>query len=248
VYFDKEKTRGGLFGGEGSLKLATHCENGDRYTQNTLVEYGIYRLYSVMTPVSFGVRLANLTWLDPANPKFTVTRPAFWIQDDEDLAKVLRGKILEQKGAGASEMDQRQMAITDVFQYMIGNTDMSLVALHNYKIVQSDTGIRYFPLAYDFDWSGLVDAPYSFPDHRLGIKRTTDRLWRGNVCYEQALLDEIIGLYRDRKDRLYGALRELPGISPGRLKEAESFLDEFYKELENPGRSRRAFTEPCRRS
>ncbi|HEY9383369.1 MAG TPA: hypothetical protein VIP80_07615 [Gemmatimonadales bacterium] len=246
VYFDKEKTKGTPFGGEASLKLTPHCMKGDRYAQNIYVEYAIYGMYNVLTPVSLKARLANITWIDPNNPKFTVTRPGFWTQDEDDMAKEVRGKVLMQQGGKGSEMDPTQMAITDVFQYMIGNTDYSLSYLHNYRIVQTDTSMNYYPMAYDFDWSGLVDAPYAFPDPRLGIKRTTDRLYRGG-CHPPEVLSQVVQPFKAKKDSIYGVLRGIKGLAPARLKEAESFLDEFYKELDNPGTVRRVFNQPCPR-
>lgn len=245
VYFDKEKTKGSLFGGDGSLKLVTHCENGDRYAQNTLIEYAIYKMYNLLTPISLKARLANVNWVDPKNPKLNVTRPGIWIQDDEDLAKELRGKILMTQGASGTDMEPRQMAITDVFQYMIANTDFSVWALHNYRIVQTDTSTNYYPMAYDFDWSGLVDAPYARPDSRLSITRVTDRLYRGTACHPAELLGEVVKLFQARKDSLYSVLRAVSGLTPARLKSAEGFLDEFYKALNDPGTIRKVFQRPC---
>jgi hypothetical protein len=228
VYFDREKTKGTLFGGEGSYKLTPPCQKDDGSSQNLLVEYGVYGLYNELTPVSLRARLATITWIDPKDPKFTITRPGFWTEDEEEMAKRNYGKVLMQMGGNAAEMDPKQMAITDVFQYMIANTDYSLSYLHNYRIIQTDTSIAYFPMAYDFDWSGLVDAPYAKPDYRLPIKRVTDRLYRGG-CHPQELLKETIGLFQAKKDAMYGQLKGIKELTPARLKEATEFLDEFYK-------------------
>lgn len=244
VFFDKEKTKGTLFGGEASLKLTPHCEKGDRHAQNIYVEYAAYGMYNLLTPISLKARLATITWIDPNNPKFTITRPGFWTQDQDDMAKEVRGRVLMQTGGKASEMEPRQMAITDVFQYMVGNTDFSLSYLHNYRIVQMDTSMNYFPMAYDFDWTGLVDAPYATPDYRLGLKRTTDRLYRGG-CHDPEVLAQGVALFKAKKDSIYGTLREIKGLAPARLKEAEGFLDEFYKEVNDPGTVRRVFNTPC---
>jgi hypothetical protein len=246
VFFDKEKTKGTLFGGEASIKLTPHCMKGDRHAQNIYVEYAAYEMYNLVTPISLQARLANITWIDPNNPKFTITRPAFWTQDQDDMAKEVRGKILMQTGGSASQMEPRQMAITDVFQYMVGNTDFSLSYLHNYRIVQTDTSTNYYPMAYDFDWTGLVDAPYAFPDYRLGLKRTTDRLYRGG-CHDPEVLAQGVDLFKAKKDSIYGTLRSIKGLTPSRLKEAESFLNEFYRDLNDPGTVRRIFNNPCNR-
>lgn len=244
VWFDKEKTRGTLFGGEGSLKLTPHCQKGDRYAQNILIEYAIYGMYNILTPIGLQARLASVTWIDPKDPKFTITRPAFWTQDEDDMAREVRGEILMQQGGTASAMDPRQMAITDVFQYMIANTDHSLWALHNYRIIQTDTSVNWYPMAYDFDWSGLVDAPYSFPDSRLAIKRTTDRLYRGG-CHPPELLNGTLALFREKKDTMYGVLRGTKDLTPARLKEATTFLDEFYKMIADERQARRELKGVC---
>lgn len=244
VVFDKEKTKGTLLGGEGSLKLTTHCQKGDRYTQNVYVEYSAYGMYNALTPISLQARLATVTWLDPKDPAFTITRPGFWTEDDDGMAKRNKGKILMQQGGRPSEMDPRQMALTDLFQYLLGNTDHSLMMLHNYRIVQTDTSTSYFPMAYDFDWSGLVDAPYARPDFRLPIKRVTDRFYRGG-CHPPDLIATTIGEFKAKKEAIYGVLRGIKDLTPARLKEAESFLDDFFKTIDDPGAVRREIMRVC---
>lgn len=244
VYFDKEKTKGGLFGGQGSLKLTTHCQKADAYAQNLFVEYAVYGMYNALTPLSLRARLATVNWSDPKDPGFAITRPGFWTEDDEDMAGRNGGKVLMQQGGHAAEMDERQMAITDVFQYMIGNTDFSLMMLHNYRIVVLDSVPAYMPMAYDFDWSGLVDAPYARPDYRLPIKRVTDRLYRGG-CHTMESLKATVAWFQAKKSEVYGTLTGIPGLDPRRLKEATDYLDDFYKFVSDPGNLNREFRRVC---
>jgi hypothetical protein len=244
VHFDKEKTKGGPFGGEGALKLGTHCQTNPRYAQVTLLEYAANQMYGVVSPVSLKTRLASITWINPADPKFTVTRPGFWIQDEDEVAKHLGGTVVMQQGGTAADMNPKLMAITDVFQYMIGNTDFSLWALHNFRIIRTDSALTYIPMAYDFDWSGLVEAPYAVPDHRLPIRRVTDRLYRG-ACHPPDLLNEVLSMYRERKDAIYGTLQDLPGIDPKRQANATRFLDDFFKTISDPGAVKREFGRVC---
>jgi hypothetical protein len=245
VYFDKEKAKNTLFAGEGSLKLTPHCQNGDRHAQNIYIEYGIYGMYNQLTPMSLKARLATITYVNPNDAKFTVTRPGFWTQDEDDMAKELRGKVLMQQGGTPGDMDPKQMAVTDVFQYMIANTDFSLSYLHNYRIIQTDTSMQYFPMAYDFDWSGLVNAPYATPDYRLPIKRVTDRLYRGACHPTEVLTNVVLPLFKAKKEAMYNELRTIPGLAPGRLKEATDYLDEFYKDIDNSNFVKRTLREPC---
>lgn len=244
VHFDKEQTRGGLFGGEGALKLTTHCRNGERFEENVFVEYAINRMYNRLTPVSLFARLATVTWVDPERPSFTVTTPAFFTEDEDGTAKRLRGKVLMQIGGTASQMDPWQMAVTDVFQYLIGNTDFSLMMLHNFRIIQTDTSTQYYPMTYDFDWAGLVDAPYARPDYRLPIKRVTDRLYRG-ACHPPELLEPVLARFRAEREGFTAILRDLPGLRPERRTEALAYLNEFYEVINEPRAVRREFGRVC---
>jgi hypothetical protein len=244
VYFDKEKTKGTVFGGQGGIKVTTHCQKADRYAQNVYVEYAVYGMYNAVTPISLLARLSTITWENPGDPGFTVTRPGFWTEEDDDMAARNRGKILMQQGGNAEEMDPWQMAVTDVFQYMIGNTDFSLSALHNIRIIQTDTSINFFPMAYDFDWSGLVNAPYARPDYRLPIKQVTDRLYRGG-CHSPELLAKVFAHFKNKKKEIYGTLTDIKELTPARLKEATEYLDEFYKIIDDAGMVRREIRRVC---
>ena len=244
VWFDKEKTKGTLFGGQGSLKLTTHCQKGERYAQNLYLEYAAYGMYNALTPLSLHARLATINWQDINDPGFAITRPGFWVEDDDDMAARNHGKILMQTGGHAEEMEPQQMATTDLFQYMIGNTDFSLLMLHNYRIVQTDTSMNYFPMAYDFDWSGLVNAPYAHPDFHLPIKRVIDRLYRGG-CHTPEMLAQTVALFKAKKGEIYGEMTGIKELSPDRLKEATEFLDEFFKLINDPGEVKREFRRVC---
>jgi hypothetical protein len=133
-----------------------------------------------------------------------------------------------------------------VCQYMIGNTDFSLSYLHNIRIIQTDTSINFFPMAYDFDWSGLVDSPYAKPDYRLPIKRVTERLYRGG-CHTPELLAKVFAHFKDKKPAIYASLTDIKGLSPDRLKEATEYLDEFFKTMEDERGLKREVKRVCDR-
>jgi len=67
---------------------------------------------------------------------------------------------------------------TTLFEYMIGNTDVSVSGLHNIVLVRDSTTLALNTVAYDFDFSGLVNTRYSSVDPRLRVKRVTEPLHR----------------------------------------------------------------------
>jgi hypothetical protein len=228
VRFAKDKTEGTIWKGQGTLKLGTHCKSGNqRYLQIPLQEYSIYRVYNALTDSSFRARLASATYIDTGDANKTAEAPAFFIEDDGDMAGRLGAEGLKQNGATFDDLDPNTGAMLSIFEYMVGNTDWSLPFLHNIRLFR--VGITYVAVPYDFDWAGLVDAPYAFPDYRLGTKSVTERVWRG-ACVSKESLDQMVTFFNGRKEAIYAAVNP-PGLDPKLLKDSIKYLDEFFKML-----------------
>jgi len=85
--FPKSRVAGSLFEGQDKLKLVTHCQDDrEDYEQYVLLEYLIYRVYNTLTPLSFRVRLARITYEDSEGDHDTVTRYGFLIEHEEAVA------------------------------------------------------------------------------------------------------------------------------------------------------------------
>jgi hypothetical protein len=245
VFFDKEKAKGSAFGGQGSLKLVTHCNNGGRYEQNLLVEESTYRMYNSLTPFSHRTRLARIRYVPTQDTTKAVTRHAFFLEDDDEMAKRNRGKVLMKTGGTFSYMDTELMDLVSVFQYMIGNTDWSVFAIHNIRLVDLGLGGNYYPVAYDFDFSGLVGSPYAGPDERLPIKSVKQRLYRG-PCRKLDELLPVLERFGRARDTFLLAIRETPGLETNRAKEAIDYLDGFFDRIKKPKDFDDVLGYPCR--
>ena len=60
-----------------------------------------------------------------------------------------------------------------IFNYMIGNTDWSVPNQHNCKVLSDPNSARQnlgLIVPYDFDYCGIVNAPYAIPHEDFGIK------------------------------------------------------------------------------
>jgi hypothetical protein len=116
---------------------------------------------------------------------------------------------------------------------MIGNTDWSMAAFHNVKVAR--IGTDYFPIPYDFDFSGLVNAPYAGPNPALAHLHSSvrERLYRG-FCSDRIDFDEIFGLYQDKREPILEMIRTQPGFSQRSVSTAVRYIEDFYRELDNP--------------
>ena len=150
----------------GSLKLVSQCSNAAYSETYLLDEFLVYKLYNLLTNMSFRVRLVNLNIVDSSGKKKPINEYAFFLEDDKDLAKRNNCKDWKEGSVHGQVVDRHQMIITSVFEYMIGNTDWSVLAAHNINLLLSKTDSfqHLYPVPYDFDYSGLVNTTYAVPD------------------------------------------------------------------------------------
>jgi len=232
-----------VFGHRNKLKLVTYCRNKDDYEQYVVQEYLIYRMYNLLTPRSFRVRLARVTYADSAGKETAVTRYGFLIEDDRELAERNRAKVVATKGMLQDEIDSTNMAMVAVFQYMIANTDWSVWGLHNIKLLADSIGVVY-AVPWDFDWSGVIAPPYAKPDARLPIQSVRQRLFRGS-CRTADELAAVFAPFQAKKDSIYSLYQNEPALTPKSREQTLRYYDEFYKTISDPRAIKREFLQVC---
>lgn len=243
VDFPRKRAGATVFAGQNTLKLTVQCRGGERYANYVLEEYLLYRAYNLLTELSFRVRLARVTYVDARGKDDPETRFAFFLEDDDDMARRNGGLVFKQGGVYAQSTDFDQVGLLGVFQYMIGNTDWSIPGLHNIVLVQ-DSSRAVFPVPYDFDWSGVISTPYARPDSRLGISSVRERLFRV-ACRTPEDLAPAFALLRSRQDTIYGLYRAQAGLDPKRVKQALEYYDQFYRTIADARRARNAVELRC---
>ena len=241
----KKEAHHTIFKGLGKAKLVIHCRDTDTYEQYILSEFQLYRVYQLLTPVSFRTRLVRMTYTDSASGKVDAVRYAFFIEDPDHLAKRSNGLIVKTKGATADDLDSEALALAYLFEFMIGNSDFSVNALHNAQLIGTNDG-PVLPVIHDFDFSGAVDAVYAVPNPLLGIRRARDRKFRGNCSLATEYLT-LLPRFRERKEAIYALYRDEIGrlMEPRRVKETLEYFDEFYEMIATPESARRAFLDSC---
>jgi hypothetical protein len=241
-----EGTEGTVFQGQDKLKLVTYCRDRDNYEQNVLEEYLAYRIYNLLTDISFRVRLARITYVDSRGEDDPVTRMGFLIEDEDAMAERLGGRIMDVPGAPASHFQQDQAALMYVFQFMIGNTDWAVLQFHNLKAL--GVGPEYFPVPYDFDWSGLVDAPYAGPNPKIAsvIDNVRERLYMG-MCNDAIDYPAVYARFDEEREAILALPRSVPEISEGNQQTAVRYLETFYEIIDSDAAARRQIQDACRR-
>lgn len=248
--FSSNDTPGTVFSGQRKLKLVTHCKKTADYEQNVFEEYAAYRIFNLLSDVSFRVRLLRIRYIDTNKPDGdALLRYAFLIESAEALAKRVGGSLVKPRRVTKNFLDERQAGLAYVFQYLIGNTDWGLVraidsdiCCHNGVIVSIED--RHFYVPYDFDRAGLVNARYAKPDPSLNISRVTQRRYRGYCMSGEALKEALQAVVR-RRDQIIRVIEALPHLSEKDIRSRARYLEGFFESAVKEDKLLRRFERRC---
>ncbi len=244
IDFNGKSTKNTLFEGHNWLKLVTHCMSGyPEYEQFVFKEYLIYKLYNIITPFSFRVRLLDITYLDENFPSDSIRSYAFLIERPKHVAKRNGGEILNVKNFSVRNMEEHNFTIFTLFQYLIINNDWSIILLHNIKLILLDPFQPYIPVPYDFDWAGIIDAPY-----RMSLKgwenNGSDRSFTG-ICKSRKEMKFYFSIFNSKKQEIYDLYQNFSLLDSYHLESTLQYIDEFYSIINHPGFFGKEFRKKC---
>jgi hypothetical protein len=255
--FPKSGVAGTLFEGQDKLKLVTHCQDDrEEYEQYVLLESLIYRVYNTLTPLSFRVRLARITYEDSGTNRETVTRYGFLIEHVDAVAERTGWSHIVAPLVPPDAIDPENLARVEVFQYMIGNVDClafqagpdASECCHNTKPIGTSVG-PVFTLPYDFDISGLMNTRYAnwlFSGNleKMGLRNVRQRRYRG-LCRSAAFWPSIFTEFNERRDEIEQLFRGQEGLETDVLEETLEYIGGFYDVINDEARARREFERHC---
>jgi hypothetical protein len=225
---------GSIFAGQTQLKLVTHCQAAASFQQHLLLEYSAYRLYNQLTPASFRARLATVDYVD-SNGRPITTRLGFFLEEIDDVAarngmrRVIAGDRIP-----LGQISAPDGARVALFEYMIGNMDWSMRAgprgdpcCHNNRPITRNPAGPFVPVPYDFDYSGLVDAPYAVPPSGEG--QVTTRRYMGYCAHNPDAFAAAAAL-RLQRGALLAVLNEVP-LDQSARRRATAYLNGFFNDI-----------------
>ena len=170
-----------------------------------------------------------------------MTRFRFLIEDIDELAK---RNDLDKLTIGEVPYKQRDAVLSSylsLFQYMIGNLDWAATSGPDHNRSCHNTRHRCPVKAiipkhvgpYDFDFSGLVNAPYAVPPDGLRVRKVTQRLYRGFFVHNDSL-PLSVATFNEKKSAIMTLFRDDPHLDNRSRDSAIKFLEGFYKVINNP--------------
>ena len=247
--FAKGDVGGTLFQGQKAIKLVTHCRDTDSYDQLVLQEYLAYRVYNVLTDYSHRVRLAKITYVHPSGAH-VATRLGIFLERWEAVAD--RHGVIAAIVDGGVNIDLLSRADANrvaVFQYLIGNEDWSVLwpesnedCCHNSKPLYTDG--RVIPLPYDFDFAGIVDAPYAIP--KPPNRKVRNRRYGGLCSTQGPDFEDTLALFRESREAIYALYQDQPEMRERVRASTLSYLDRFYDVINDAEKVERQLLRRCK--
>jgi hypothetical protein len=153
--------------------------------------------------------------------------------------------VVEVPGIYPNQFDMKHIGFLYLYYFMIGNVDWGTAQGHNVKIVQADQ--INFPVPYDFDFSGLVDAPYATPSTLTQSLHDSvrERLYRG-VCMPGVDYQASFRRFNEVREPVLALVRNLEGMSEANRESARGYLEEFYEIINDPQRASAEVIQACR--
>ena len=256
IRFDEETSAGTPFEGQSVLPLTTHCGQGltleatrfrqrrSSWEQYLLREYLAHRLYNPLTGVSLRSRLVRMTYPNPDKPSRRIVHYAFFTEHFESVAARNGLELLDRKSFEAGALDASAAARLALFQYMIGNTDWSIVRERNVILLKDSAG-RLQPLPYDFDMSGLVNAHYAGPAPTLPIETVRDRYYLG-FCHPDTDWNALFAVFLQQEPAMRDMVTQIPELDKKSLKSVNGFLGEFFETIRSEDLRRQDIVDQCR--
>ena len=232
VKIKKSAAKETIFEGNKSLKLVLPCMMEPDRNDNIMKEYMAYKLYEQISPYHFNARRVDIDFTEIKGRKEKSHQiKGFLIEDDDIVADRFEGKVVD-RFIHPLAMDAETSVQNAFFNFLIGNTDISVAYQHNAKLLY--IGKRLIPLSYDFDMTGFVNPSYATVNETLGIKSVRDRKYRG-FKRDGSIIETVRQLYISKKADLLSIVESHASQFDNQreYKETFKFLNSFYDIIED---------------
>lgn len=211
-------------------KVVLSCYSDESHEKLVLQEYLCYKLYNLITDHSYRVVLVNLQLQSTSGKeKPSASRYAFLIEPSESMVDRLKGRSYRPLVMQEKLLDSTEFVRMSLFQYMVGNTDWSAETGHNIRVVARKGG-SFIPVAYDFDYAGIVNAPYAVPQKGVPIQKVTERYYNA-PCQHADQVRKLLPEFRNHSQAMYDLIDGFTALPKAERKYMRQYLEEFFASI-----------------
>lgn len=230
IKFDKSEFSSEKLDSHESLKLVTHCKEFEDSEDIILKEYLVYKIYNIISDQSFRVQLVKINWIDSKGNHDIDEQWGFIIESEKQMAKRLGAKVYDEEAISHQEINKLSAAQTSLYQYMIGNPDWKMAPLQNLSILKPKKQDEYLTIPYDFDFCGLVGAPYSVTEFKL--YSTKERIYLGES--DESDLKSAMELFKSKKKLIISEIKSFEHIQGSTRREILKYIRSFFATFNQP--------------
>ncbi len=229
------------------MKMVIRCRSATQYDSYVLREYLVYRIYNLISPYSFRVRLVKLKIVNTGKDNKVSEDWAFLIEPQEVMANRLDGRMIKSDMLSMRTVNREIMSRVALFQYMVGNGDYSVTGRHNLKILVLKAGqpSGFIPVPYDFDYTGLVNTHYAIPGESLGIKSVRERYFMG-PCRSKDFQQRTIQEFAQYQEEIVDLIMDFEYLDDREKEDMVNYILSYFAESERENFFERSIASTCR--
>lgn len=230
IKIKKKDAENTIFKGARTLKLVVPCQNESGNNELVYKEIMCYEMFEKLSKIHLKTQPVELTIHETKGKKIIDHNIfGFLIEDDDKLAKRHDAKKYpSNRRVSPLSISDSSAVNFAIFEYMIGNTDWSMVYQHNVEMLYLNSAA--FAIPYDFDHSGIVNAYYAKPNPMLNIRSVRDRIYRGMCRKDPLIFEKMRQYYVSKIDDVSSVLEKYKGkISDKEYTRIDEYLGEFFE-------------------
>lgn len=226
------------------VDIVEHCHASPQYDQYLLREYLAYKIWQLISPNAYEVELIRLHFTQSDGSEAYEPTYAFLLENTEELVARLGGRPNKTSVISNHAVDREPMLQVALFEFMIGNTDWYIFNRHNLEFVVLPDHPLLVPIPYDFDYSGLVDAPYAAHHTSINLSSVRIRYYQG-WCFPEEEVKRALKVFREQKQAILKLPYEIPGLDQKSANYTHDYLVDFFDIIDNPRKLENQILKHC---
>lgn len=241
IKFSKDDLNALRFTSMNEWKVVVPCKAHSGYDQLLLKEFLAYKIWELISPHSFRTKLL---YVKKIGSNKSAEGIGFVIEDIEELTDRLKARVYDASIISNRSLDDQTFLKLCLFQYMIGNTDWFVANQHNLSFIGIKEVPMLIPIPYDFDYAGLVSAPYAVHHESLQLKSITMRYYQG-ACHSSDEVLKALEIFHLKRDEVFALTNQIEGLSENSRKQVRQYIEEFYNIINDPVKLERQILSEC---
>jgi len=222
------------------FKLVSHCLTNGTADNALLKEHCTYKMYNHISDFSFKVKSFTVVYQHDKDPRRVIRGDCFLIEPNKEMAFRNGGTLVDTIGINSTDVTPESYHHVILFNYMIGNTDWSILTQKNVKFLLKKGSDKLIIVPYDFDNCKLVNPPYLVLYPEAKRKKRDNRHVKEKFHNKESLYNELIYFQALEKYHL-ASCNECEKLQIKEKKKMKIYLKPFFKSIIKIGKMEAIF-------